>query len=182
MAYIASSSFIYQEVIGTSQFVFGLLFGLNASGLVIAGITSSRLAKRQIHPARTVSVALPVIVTSAVLVLVIALAPVTPWLLSVPLFTVCCGAGFTMGNSAALAIEQARPMVGAGAAAMGGGLNLLGAAIAPVGGFADRGTAVPLGIVMTVSSLIAVACFTFARRYVGAHPERDAAFTTTATP
>lgn len=178
MSYISASSFVYQTVIGTSGLVYGLLFAVNAFGLMVAGTASARLAAHRVHPARTVSVALPCLVVAAVVVLAVAVLPVTPWLLVVPLFVAQMSAGFAMTNTAALSIEQARPTTGAGSALMGGGQFLVGGMMSSLGGLADNDTAVPLGITMTACATIAVAAFVLVRRYVATRPHLDAAYAT----
>ena len=54
MAYVASSSFVYQEVLGFPPLVFGIAFTVNALGMAAGGLLSARLARRRVHPARTV--------------------------------------------------------------------------------------------------------------------------------
>lgn len=118
MGYVSSSSFLFQDVVGVSPQVFGLLFGLNAICLVLAGVTNSQLARRRVHPARTIAAAQPVILGGAVGLLVLALLEVD-WLLPLPIFFVVAAAGFVFGNVATLVQEQSRPIVGAGSAVFG---------------------------------------------------------------
>lgn len=75
MAYISSSSFVYQEVLGLSPLVFGLSFAVNATGMAIAGLFSASLARRRVHPARTVAFGLAGMIVSCLLVLTVAMSP-----------------------------------------------------------------------------------------------------------
>ena len=179
MGFVSSSSFLYQTVIGTSGLVYGIGFAINASAMLVTGVISARLARRKVHPGATVSRALPVLVIASVMVLVVALLPVTPWLIPVPVLVAFGAIGLITGNSAALAVAQARPIVGAGSATMGGLMFLVGGLVSPLGGIAGAGTAVPLGIVMTCSATLALISFTYARRHVARHPHLEAELATT---
>ena len=65
---------------------------------------------------------------------------------------------------------------GAGSAVLGGLMFLIGGALSPLGGLAGDDTAVPMGIVMCSSAVLALACFVVARRSVARNPESEAAF------
>ncbi len=177
MTYISSSSFVYQGVLGTTELVYGLLFALNAIGLTIGGLVSARLARRRVHPARTVSLALPVTVASTAAVLVVAVSPLPAWVLAMPLFPMVTSAGFVMGNTSALALQQSRDVAGAGSALVGGLMFLFGGVVSPLGGIAGDDTAVPMALVMVVSSACALGSFVLTRRYVRGHPAAERAFT-----
>ncbi|MET9199056.1 multidrug effflux MFS transporter [Gordonia sp. NPDC003585] len=175
MAYISSSSFVYQKVIGTSSTIYGLGFAVNALGLTIGGLVSARLSRRHVHPAHVVGIALPLMIVGAVVVLLVALSS-NPALLVIPLFfTVLCF-GFVAGNSAALAMEHSRDAAGAGSAVLGGVMFLVAGIVSPLGGLAGDDTAVPMGVVMCGSAVLATLCFFVARFYVGRHPESESAF------
>lgn len=175
MAYISSSSFVYQRVLGASTVIYGLAFAVNALGMTAAGLVAARLSRRHVHPATTIGVAMPVLVVASAGVLVAAVSP-TKILLVVPLFIATTSVGFVMGNSAALAMEHTRDAAGAGSAILGGLMFLIGGALSPLGGLAGDDTAVPMGIVMCSSAVLALACFVVARRSVAQNPESEAAF------
>ncbi|MFW0797054.1 multidrug effflux MFS transporter [Gordonia sp. CPCC 205515] len=176
MAYISSSSFVYQKVLGVSSAIYGLCFAANAVGLTAAGLISARLSRRRVHPARTIGYALPVLIIASLGVLAAAASPM-PGLLVVPLFVTVFAFGFVAGNSAALAMEHSRDAVGAGSAVLGGLMFLVGGLLSPLGGLAGDNTAVPMGIVMTGSAIVAAISFVLARRYVSRHPDSEKAFT-----
>ncbi|MEU0316547.1 multidrug effflux MFS transporter [Nocardioides sp. NPDC006273] len=180
MAYVSSSSFLYQSVIGTSAAVYGIGFAVNAAFLTVAGLASARLAKRQVHPARIIRSAQPVLAIGAMLVLVVAVLPVPKVLILLPILVVTTSVGLIMGNTGALAIEQARPAVGSGSALMGGIMFLGGGLASPLGAVAGEHTAVPLAITMVVTSVLGAVTFSLARRSIGRNPESEAAFATAA--
>jgi DHA1 family bicyclomycin/chloramphenicol resistance-like MFS transporter len=176
MAYIASSSFVYQQVLGTSSVVYGVGFAVNATGVMAAGMASARLTRHQVHPSLIVRRALPALLVSCAGVLAAALSPV-PWLLVLPLFFATASIGFVSGNTAALAMEHTRDAVGAGSAVLGGTMFLVGGVVSPLGGLAGDDTAVPMALVMLVSAGCSAVAFTAARRFVAREPETEAAFT-----
>lgn len=180
MTYVSSSSFLYQSVIGTSAAVYGIGFAVNAAFLTVAGLVSARLAKRQVHPARIIRSAQPVLAIGAMLVLVVALLPVPKVLILLPILVVTTCVGLIMGNTGALAIEQARPSVGSGSALMGGIMFLGGGLASPLGAVAGEHTAVPLAITMVVTSILGAVTFSFARRSIARNPESEAVFATAA--
>ncbi|UPO76428.1 multidrug effflux MFS transporter [Arthrobacter sp. Helios] len=154
MGYISASPFIYQSLMGLSPEVYGLMFGLNAAGMVSAGFIAARLTRRV--PARRMVVRAVVVligVAAAMLVLVLAGAP--PLLLAVPLFCSVCSLGFIMGNTTALALAEAAGATGSGSAVLGGAQFLMGAAVSPLTGLGGEYSALPLALVMLGSALIA---------------------------
>ncbi|MDH2412541.1 multidrug effflux MFS transporter [Nocardioides sp. CER19] len=175
MTYVASSSFVYQHVLGASSRVYGLGFAVNACGMTAAGILSARLARHRVHPVRLVRIGLPVLLAVSACVLLAALSP-APVLVVVPLFFVPASFGFTAGNMSALAMEHTHDAAGAGSAVLGGVMFLAGGVISPLGGLGGDDTAVPMGVVMLASAVLATLCFLVARRYVARHPHLEAAF------
>ncbi|MEO9329159.1 multidrug effflux MFS transporter [Gordonia aurantiaca] len=175
MAYISSSSFVYQNVIGTSELVYGLAFAVNALGLLAGGMVSSRLSRRHVHPATTVKVSLPVLMLASAGVLAAALSSV-PGVLVIPLFVVATSIGLIFGNAAALAMEHTHDAAGAGSAILGGIMFLVGGAVSPLGGLGGDDTAVPMAVIMIVSSILTAICFAIGRRVVARDPESEAAF------
>lgn len=177
MTYVSSSSFVFQRYLGLSSTHYGLLFGLNSVGLVAGNFGSSRLARHHVHPARTVSRALPVTVAAVLVMLIIVLTPVPRALMLVPLFVVVSSIGFITGNSGALAVQQSRDVAGSGSGLGGGLMFLFAGLVSPLSGIAGEDTAVPLALVMTCTTVGASAAFVMVRRYVARHPHLEHAFT-----
>ena len=154
MAYISASSFVYQNVMGFSPEGYGLLFGINALGLVTAGFASSRLAER-FGAQRLITIAVPVLLLCSVSVLVLAVMPVSRWLLAIPLLPAVASVGFIMGNASALALGEVRHVSGSGSALLGATQFVFGAVVAPLVGLAGEYNAVPMAIVMTITATTA---------------------------
>lgn len=176
MAYVASSSFVYQGVLGFPPLVFGITFTVNALGMTAGGLLSARLARRHIHPARTVRCALPGVVACCLLVVGAALSP-WPVLLVVPMFGNAFFCNLVMGNCMGLAMEQAHGMPGAGSAMLGFFMFGISALVTPIAGLVGGvDSAVPMGVLMTVMALCASASFAIGRCWVARNPASEAAF------
>ena len=154
MSYISASPFVYQSIMGLGPEAYGLMFGLNAAGMVAAGFTAARLSRR-VPPRRTVLRAVSVLVAFAVLLLVLVLAAVAPLLLAIPIFGMVTSLGFVMGNTTALALAEVEGATGSGSAVLGGAQFLMGAALSPLTGLGGEFTALPLALVMLGSALLA---------------------------
>lgn len=154
MSYISASPFVYQSIMGLGPEAYGLMFGLNAAGMVTSGFIAARLSRR-VPPRRTVLRAVAVLVGFAVVLLVLVLAAVPALLLAVPLFCMVSSLGFIMGNTTALALAQAEGATGSGSAVLGGAQFLMGAVVSPLTGLGGEFTALPLALVMTGSALLA---------------------------
>ena len=163
MSYISASPFVYQSIMGLGPETYGLVFGLNAAGMVAAGLVSARLSRR-VPPRRTVLRAVAVMLGCAVVLLVLVLTAVPPLLLAVPLFCMVSSLGFIMGNTTALALAEAGGAAGSGSAVLGGAQFLMGAAVSPLTGLGGEFTALPLAVVMVSSALLAATALILTRQ------------------
>ncbi|WP_328471151.1 multidrug effflux MFS transporter [Actinoplanes sp. NBC_00393] len=166
MAYIAASPFLYQDVIGLSEIGYGVVFGVNAAGLIGAGAVAGRLAHR-IAPIRMIRWCVAVQVSATCLFLVLALAEAPVWTYLVVIFAAVTANGGIMGNSAALAMEPVRAVAGTGSAVLGFSQFALGAVVSPLVGLGGASSAVVPALVMAVSSVGAGAVCLF-----GLHRDR----------
>lgn len=162
MAYISASPFLYQSLIGVTELQYGLLFGLNALGLMGASAVSARLVGR-ISPRRLIAIGLCGLGLGSVAVVVCALAPVSPWSIAVAVFVVVASLGFVLGNSTALALSAVPRAAGSASAVLGALQFGLAALASPLVSIAGEHTAIPLGIVMTCAATISVVAFLVAR-------------------
>jgi DHA1 family bicyclomycin/chloramphenicol resistance-like MFS transporter len=156
MAYIAASPFLYQTVVGLSEIGYGVLFGVNAAGLIGAGAVAGRLVRR-IDPARMIRWCIAVQVSATVLFLILAVAGAPVWTYPVAIFMAVTANGGVMGNSAALAMAEVREVAGTGSAVLGFSQFALGAAVSPLVGLGGAGSAVVPAAVMAAASLLASA-------------------------
>ncbi len=118
-AYIVASPRVFIDHYGVPPDYYGLLFGLNAAGLILGSQISARLLRR--HAAdRVLRRALPVLAAFPLIALALALAG---WI-TLPLLMACIVGymttqGFVNPNSAALALSDQGRRLGAASALMG---------------------------------------------------------------
>ncbi len=163
MAYISSSPFVYQNVLGLSAVEYGVAFGVNATGLIAMGFVASKLV--DVWPPRTMvrtGVAVQSVAASGFLVLALTDAPAPLYAVAIFVAVVCNGA--IMGSAAALAMAQVREVAGSGSAVLGFFQFTLGALVAPLVGLGGEDSAVVPALVM---ALAAVAGLTASRGLAG---------------
>jgi MFS transporter, DHA1 family, multidrug resistance protein len=157
LAYISGSPFVLQDIYHLSPQVFGLVFALNAAGLVLGAQINGHLVRR---------LGSGVLLTFGLLVMT---AGGSAFLLAVgthrfglaavvsSLFAVLFGLGFVSPNAMALAMQNHPNAAGVASALLGSTQFLFGAAVAPIVGVAGNHDAVPMGITMVglaVTSLV----------------------------
>lgn len=162
MAYISASPFLYQVMMGLNELQYGLLFGVNALGLMGASGLAARLTPS--YPVRSVvgtGLAL-VLASSAGLMICVLIAVPAIWL-AVPIFTAVTSLGLVLGNATALALAEVPRAAGTGSAVLGALQFGIGAAVSPLVGLGGEATAFPLAFVMITVSVLAGTAFLLAR-------------------
>jgi MFS transporter, DHA1 family, multidrug resistance protein len=161
MAYISASPFVFQDLIGMSQWQYGLAFGVNALALAVTGGISARLTRRR-DPAAVARVGLLANLTAvAAMLAIVASGAPTVWLLA-PILVAVAALGFVLGNTTALALNDVAKAAGLGSAALGLLQFSLSGVVAPLVGLDGNATAMPLAVTMLACSVIANAAFLFA--------------------
>jgi MFS transporter, DHA1 family, multidrug resistance protein len=155
LAYISGSSFVYIELFNVPPQRFGLYFGANAVGLMIASQINRYLAGR-VHPEAIVRAVLPFAVVAGATLVVDAYTGFGGFAgILVPLFCFVICHGFVGPNTTALAMSPYRAMAGSASALMGTLQFVLGAASGNlVSAFGNR-TAVPFAAVIAGCALCA---------------------------
>jgi DHA1 family bicyclomycin/chloramphenicol resistance-like MFS transporter len=153
-SYISGSSFVYQDVFGVSATVFGLLFGLNGSALLLGNIVNRRLQDR-FGPQRLLRGGMAGTLVGASLLTVSVLAGAGLAAVAVSLFVAIVGLGFIPSNAVALALEPHGGADAGTASALIGVIQfLIGAAAAPLAGVAGE-SAVPMAVMMLAFAIAA---------------------------
>lgn len=157
-AYISASPFVIQNVMGLSTGTYTLLFSLNALTIVITSSVATALAGR-IRYRRMIGGGLTLAVL-AVAGLLVSIANGVPTVATLILFA-CFQAslGFVFSNATAMALEQAGAHAGTGSAFLGFLQFSLAALVSPLVGIMGDNTALPMGIAMATSILLAVLAF-----------------------
>lgn len=147
-AYLGGSPFVMQNVYHASPQLFGLLFGLNAIGLVVGSQINAR------YVGRFGSYGLLWVGTAGMVIAGVSLLAVVQFrslgLVSIvpPLFLLLTSLGFVSSNATALAMAD-HPRVAGRASALLGLMQFgIGAMVAPFVGIGGSDTALPLAIVI----------------------------------
>ncbi len=146
-AYISGSPFVLEKIFGLSPQLFGVLFGMNAVGLVTTSQIGGRIVTRT-GPRRllNIGVAMACVVGVALAVSVVTHAGLVA--VETCFFLLISSYGLVGPNATALALAPFPHVAGSASALMGLSQFTLGAAVAPLVGIAGQHTAVPLAIVV----------------------------------
>ncbi|HEX6326740.1 MAG TPA: multidrug effflux MFS transporter [Jiangellaceae bacterium] len=151
-AYISGSSFVMQEVYGLSEQDYGLMFGINSVGLVLATQINAKIAVRY-GPHRVVTGGVMVATIAAAALLVNAVTGAFGLAgIVVPLFAILSMVGFTLPNVPILALANHGRSAGTAAGLIGASNFAFGAMTAPLVGAMGTSSAVPMAAVMLVAT------------------------------
>ena len=155
LAYISGSPFVFIELFRVPPEQYGLFFGVNAIGIIVASQVNRWLANK--YDARhIISAVLPVSVTAGTVLLIDAATGFGgfPGIL-VPLFFYIATHGFIMPNTTALAMAPHGAVAGSASALLGTVQFVLGASAGALLGALGNGTAVPLAAVVAGCAALA---------------------------
>ncbi len=155
LAYISASPFVFIELFNVPPEQYGLFFGVNAIGIIVASQVNRWLANR--YDARhIISAVLPVSLTAGAVLLIDAATGFGgfPGIL-VPLFFYIASHGFIMPNTTALAMAPHGAVAGSASALLGTVQFVLGASAGALVGVFGNGTAVPLAAVVAGCAALA---------------------------
>jgi DHA1 family bicyclomycin/chloramphenicol resistance-like MFS transporter len=159
-AYIAGSSFVLQNVYGLSAQVYGVVFALNACGLIIGAQVNGRLAGR-IGPSALLTAGLSTMaVSGAVLVLIVLSGGGLAGVITA-LFVVMFGWGFVGPNAVALALERYPQSAGAASAVLGSFQFLVASIAAPLAGVGGTADALPMAVLILALPAAGLGCRVF---------------------
>lgn len=176
-SYISGSSFVMQDVYGLSEQDYGMLFGINSVGLVLATQVNGKVAVRY-GPHRVLGIAVPVAVAAALALLVASITGVFGLAgVAVPLFVMLSMVGFTLPNVPVLALARHGRTAGTAAGLIGASNFAFGGFSAPLVGALGTSSATPMAAVMLVGTLGAVTAY-----YVVVRPRRLAGLLDTPEP
>ncbi|GAA2068959.1 multidrug effflux MFS transporter [Streptomyces albiaxialis] len=171
-AYIAGTTFVFQDIHHLSPAVSSVVYGVNALGNMAGSLAYGRLARRRSAETLLVTGG-AVALTGPVLLLLLHATTgsgmVVTWLcllLTVTAFGVFFPAVITVAQ------RRGRAAPGATSALLGGGQFLLGAAASPLVGLSGTHTPVPMAAVMALSLTLATTA-ALATRRTGRRPRQS---------
>ncbi|MCL2582825.1 MAG: multidrug effflux MFS transporter [Streptosporangiales bacterium] len=160
MAYISSSPFLYQDLMGLPTLGNGIMFGINSLALMAASGLSARLTYR-FGPRKLARTGMLTTLGAVVVLAVLVAAGVPALWLAVPVFVAVGSCGLIFGNTTALALSAIPNAAGLGSSFLGLFQFVLAGVIAPlvsIGGI----SAFSIAAVMLATSLIANGAFALA--------------------
>jgi DHA1 family bicyclomycin/chloramphenicol resistance-like MFS transporter len=149
-AYVAGASFAIENVYHASAQEFGLLFALNALGMISGSQINARVVRR-IGAQRLMTGGLVAMACSTFLLLVIVMTHFGGLALVVlAMFATMTANGFVGPNAMALSLQDFPNMAGGASALLGVAQFGLGATIAPIVGIRGSSDIFPMALVMAV--------------------------------
>ena len=170
-AYIAGSSFVYQDVFGVTATAYGLLFGLNAVGMLAATALNHRLLSR-FSPRGLLTAGLAVAAVAGVVTLgALTVSGGGLWVMVVPLFVTVAAFGIVWPDSTALALTRHPDIAGSASAYNGTLRSGLGALATPLVGIGGQVSGASMGLVIAASCVAALPLYLLVVRRA---PEEEA--------
>lgn len=154
-AYVAGTPFVYQTIYGVSPQLFSVLFGMNGIGLIIGSQVVGRLTGL-VSEQRFLQTGLFISITSGALLLIAVLVHGPLLTIVVPIFFFVASIGIISTSSFSLAMESQGHIAGSASALLGLLPFILGSITAPLVGIAGEETAIPMGVIIFGTSIIAL--------------------------
>jgi MFS transporter, DHA1 family, multidrug resistance protein len=171
-AYVSGASFVLQDGFGLDERAFGMLFGVGAVSLI--GFSQVNVALlRRFGPGAILSTALSIAALGGAVLLFDALTGTGGLLgIMIPIWVVMAMVALCGPNATALALAQHGERAGAAAALLGAAQFSVGAAIAPLTGLGEPGSAVPMAAAIAGALLLAAVLVRVVLRPAQAAPTR----------
>lgn len=167
-AYVSGASFVVQDGFGLDERTFGLLFGVGAVGLIASSQVNVALLRRY-SPATILTAALTVAALAGAVLLLNATTGTGGLLgIMVPVWVVMGMVALCGPNATALALADHGHRAGAAAALLGAAQFGVGAAVAPLTGLGEAGSAVPMAATIAGALLLAAVLVRLVPRPAGA--------------
>ena len=153
--YIAASPFVLQGLYGLSAENFSLCFAVNGIGIMIAAQLTGKMSGR-FGEKGLLKFGLTLALVASLAILFVSYFKISEiWSIVVPLFIMVSCIGITTTTSFALAIQTQRNAAGSASGLLGVIAFLFGAIASPLVGIGGGASAVPMGIVLVSTNLIA---------------------------
>lgn len=154
--YVSASPFIFQKMYALSVGQFSLIFACNAMGITLLSLLTGLLSKR-FGDRRLLAVGDVLRFLSCLALLAVAIIqPVSPLPMLGAMFAMLSTQGITMTTSFTLAITSQTTGAGAASGILGVAVFIFGAFTSPLAGLAGPESALPLGIVCTLTGFVSL--------------------------
>ncbi|MDF2679047.1 MAG: transporter [Brevibacillus sp.] len=159
-AYISGSPFVLQEIFGVSPQMFSVIFAVNGLGIIIASQITGKLAGK-VKETKLFVAGISIAAIAGITLLSMILLDAGLFALLVPLFFVVSCVGIVGATGFSLAMANQSKAAGS-ASALQGLISFIGGGIvAPLVGIGGSSTAVPMGVVMAVATVLSTLCYVF---------------------
>lgn len=163
-SYIAGSPFVIIELYGVQAQQYGLIFGMNALGLIVASQLNRGLLRRYSSDA-LLNVALLSAAIAGIALVVVAWLGLGGLLgLLIPLFVCVASGGFVGPNTTAVAMARHGRVAGSASALLGSLQFTVGTLASTSVEKLHNGTALPMAATIASCTLLALACLVFVAR------------------
>lgn len=153
-AYVSGTPFVYQDIYGVSPQTFSILFGINGLAIIlgsyIIGRFSGIIKEKNLLK---IAVLVSLIATSVLLIMTIIEGPLASLVISIFVYMITIGMILTSTFTLGMAKQGHR--AGSASAILGMMSLLLGAFFSPLAGI-NEASAVPMGAILFITSLIGV--------------------------
>jgi DHA1 family bicyclomycin/chloramphenicol resistance-like MFS transporter len=153
-AYLSGATYVLQGVYGLSPQQYAMAFGLNSAGFMVFGYLAGRSSERW-SITGTLIVGLAMCATGAAGILLAGITHLPLAVVMVSLLVLVSGTAVTSPPSTTLALAGYPNIAGAASSFLGAARFAFGGAAAPLVGLAGALSILPLGLVMTVSIILA---------------------------
>jgi DHA1 family bicyclomycin/chloramphenicol resistance-like MFS transporter len=157
LVYISASSFVLQNIYGVSPQLSGLLFGINALGLVVVSQVSGRLVGR-VSEQMLLTWGVAALAVSGAILLAVVITGIGLAAVVLSFFLLIASLGLVMPNATALALANTRT-AGSAAAVLGMLQFSIGAIAAPLVGLGGTTSAIPMAAAIAAFGIAALLTF-----------------------
>lgn len=155
-AYVATSSFILQNMNGLSAGQYAVVFAANSGGMTIAALAAARLAGR-IQTRRVILVGQIIALVAGVTMLAGSIWWNTPLIVMIPgFFALMVAQGLIITNGGALASAVVPSHPGTSSAVLGLVQWSTAGFVAPLAGIGGEDTAVPMAVLVVIGALLSL--------------------------
>ncbi|QDS33736.1 multidrug effflux MFS transporter [Brevibacillus brevis] len=157
-AYISGSPFVFQKIFEVSPQTFSLIFAINGVGIIIASQITGKLAGKVKETSLFIA-GITIAAVGGILLLVMILLQAGLIAVLVPLFFVVSSVGIVGATGFSLAMQNQSKAAGSASALQGLLSFISGGIVAPLVGISGEHTAVPMGIIIALSTIGAIVCY-----------------------
>lgn len=157
-AYIAGSPFVFQKIFEVSPQTFSLIFAINGVGIIIASQITGKLAGKVKETSLFIA-GITIAGVGGILLLAMILLQAGLIAVLVPLFFVVSSVGIVGATGFSLAMQNQSKAAGSASALQGLLSFISGGIVAPLVGIGGEHTAVPMGIIIALSTIGAMVCY-----------------------